>query len=214
MKKIIISAIIFLSLTNLVKAQDNSNQTDFRNEIRFGLRTGLNVSNVYDTEKDTFSADGKFGFVGGAFLSMPIGKYLGVQPEFLFSQKGFKGSGSLLGASYSFSRTTSYIDIPLQIAVKPSEFFTLLAGPQYSYLVKQKDVFTNSTSVYIQEQGFNNDNIRKNIFGFVAGLDINMKHFVLSGRLNWDLSKNNGDGSSSALRYKNKWYQLSIGYCF
>lgn len=214
MKKLTLIAGLFLSLTNIGIAQEKSAETDFREQLRFGLKGGLNNSNVYDAEGNAFSADGKFGLVGGGFLAIPIGKYLGIQPEVLYSQKGFKATGTMLGSTYTFTRTTSYVDIPLQVTLKPNEFITLLAGPQYSYLVKQKDVFTNSTTSYEQEQEFNNDNIRKNIFGVVGGLDINLNHFVLSGRVGWDVSKNNGDGTSSTPRYKNKWYQATIGYCF
>jgi hypothetical protein len=41
------------------------------------------------------------------------------------------------------------LDINININIesknlKPSEFITLIAGPQYSYLIKQKDEFTNT----------------------------------------------------------------------
>ena len=57
----------------------------------------------------------------------------------IFSQKGFKSTGTFLGTDYETTRTTDYIDIPLFLAVKPVEYVTLLFGPQYSYLLKQKD---------------------------------------------------------------------------
>ena len=98
--------------------------------------------------------------------------------------------------------------------MKPSEFITLLAGPQFSYLVNQRDVFANSATSFAQEQEFNNDNIRKNIFGVVGGLDINLKHIVLGARVAWDVQNNNGDGTASTPRYKNVWFQGTIGYSF
>ncbi len=98
------------------------------------------------------------------------------------------------------------------IALKPSEFITVVAGPQYSYLLKQKDVFSTTSMSLLQEQEFENDNIRKNIFGLVAGVDINIKHFVIGARMNWDIQHNNGDGTSSTPRYKNMWFQGTIGY--
>ncbi|MEO6901850.1 MAG: porin family protein [Bacteroidia bacterium] len=214
MKKSIFFAALLVSVTSISMAQESTTETDFRESLRFGVKVGVNNSNVYDSNGEKFKADGKFGFVGGAFLAIPIGKYLGVQPEVLFSQKGFQANGTLLGSPYKVTRTTSYLDIPLQIALKPSEFITILAGPQYSYLIKQNDKFTSSIINTQQEQEFKNENIRKNMFGVVGGLDINLKHFIISGRLGWDISQNNGDGTTSTPRYKNRWIQATIGYAF
>lgn len=210
MKKSTIIAALFISFTSIVMAQERDN----RENLRVGLKAGLNYSNVYDETGDSFNADAKFGLAGGIFLAIPIGKYLGIQPEVLVSQKGFQGTGMLLGSPYSFTRTTTYIDVPLQLAFKPSEFISLLAGPQYSYLIKQRDVFTNSASSLTQEQEFEQDNIRKNIFGVVGGMDINLRHVVLSSRVSWDVQNNNGDGSSYTPRYKNVWLQQTIGFAF
>ena len=213
MKKIsiIIAALFMINICEGV-AQTGSSQTDNREKLQFGLKAGLNYSNVYDASGDAFKADAKFGAAGGLFLRIPIGKYFGIQPEILFSQKGFKASGLILGSEYDFTRTTTFIDVPLLFELKPSEFFTLVAGPQYSYLITQQDVFTSSAASYSQEQQFQNENFRKNIFGVVGGFDINLKHIVLGARAGWDIQDNNGDGSSTSPRYKNVFFQGTIGY--
>lgn len=192
-----------------------SQNMDRREDFVFGIKAGTNYSNVWDEQGEDFVADSKFGLVGGAFLGIPLGKYIGIQPEILVSQKGFKGSGSMpvLG-SYEFTRTTTYLDIPLQIQLKPSEFFTIVAGPQYSYLMKEKNEYTSGDNVYGDEEEFENDNIRKNILGVVGGIDINISNFIISGRVGWDLQNNDGDGTSSDPNYKNRWIQLTAGYMF
>jgi hypothetical protein len=212
MKKIMITitAMCFLIGNSKLSAQDAD--TDPRGNFAFGIKAGMNYSNVWDEKGQDFRADAKIGFAGGLFFGIPIGKFLGLQPEVLVSQKGFQGSVTLSGSPYSFSRTTTYIDIPLQFQVKPAEFLTIVAGPQYSYLMHEKDIYTYGANSTAQEQEFNNDNIRKNILGFVAGADINISHVVVSGRMGWDFQTNNGDGTSSTPRYKNKWIQLTIGF--
>jgi len=212
MKKLALIIGLFASTASIAIAQEN--ETDNREEFQFGLKAGLNYSNVYDAKGEQFNADAKFGLAAGVFMAIPIGKYLGIQPEALLSQKGFKATGMILGSSYDFTRTTTYLDIPLQFALKPSEFITILAGPQYSFLIKQRDVFTNATTSIAQEQEFENDNIRKNIFGVVGGVDINLRHITLGARAGWDISNNNGNGTSATPRYKNVWYQATIGYKF
>lgn len=191
-----------------------STESDLREELKFGVKVGANYSNVYDEQGDNFNADPKFGLATGVFLAIPIGKYLGIQPELLFSQKGFKATGTFLGSKYDFTRTTNYLDIPLLIAIKPVPNLTILAGPQYSYLMKQNDEFSGGGLSYTQEDEFKNDDIRKNTLCFLGGVDINLNRFVIGARAGWDITKNNGDGSSTTPRYKNVWYQATIGYSF
>lgn len=200
------------AMTSYVSAQYDD--TDYTEKVSFGFKIGGNLSNVYDENGEEFRADAKLGLAGGVFLEIPIGAFIGVHPEFLFSQKGFKATGSLLGFDYNFTRTTNYIDIPIYFALKPIEYVTILVGPQYSYLLKQTDVFESTLFSYDQEQEFENDEIRRNILGLSIGADINVGHVVVGLRANYDLQKNNGDGSSSTPRYKNAWYQATIGYRF
>lgn len=210
MKKSIFIIVASTLLVSTGYAQDSG--SDFREKVSVGLKVGANLSNVYDSEGEQFNADSKFGLAGGVFVSIPIGKYIGVQPEVLFSQKGFKGSGSILGSDYSFTRTTNYIDVPLLFAFKPLPLITILAGPQYSYLLKEKYVFNSALVNLDQEKEFSNDNIRKNILCFIGGFDINLNNVVLGARTGWDLQSNNGDGTSTTPRYKNMWYQLTLGF--
>lgn len=210
-----VAAIISTSIAQNAPDNLQNTPTDFRSRIMFGLRAGVNFSNVYNTEGEKFEADGKLGFAAGAFIAIPIGTFIGIQPEILFSQKGFKGTGGILLSAYDFKRTTNYLDIPLLLAVKPTEFISLLLGPQFSYLLSQKDIFTNGTTTIEQEQEFVNDNIRKNTLCFTGGLDFTLKHMVVGTRIGWDLLTNKGDGSSSVTpTYKNVWYQATIGYRF
>jgi hypothetical protein len=205
MNKIILIIAGMLSITYGAIAQDGA---------AFGLKVGANYSNVYDSKGEDFEADGKFGLATGAFLSIPIGKYIGIQPEVLFSQKGFRSTGTMFGTSYDLKRTTSYIDVPLLLAIKPIESITFLAGPQFSFLVKQRDTFNSPSANYAQEEEFDNDNLRKNTLCFTGGIDINLDHTVIGLRTGWDLQNNHGDGASSTPRYKNVWAQATIGYRF
>ncbi|MEZ4805482.1 MAG: porin family protein [Bacteroidia bacterium] len=211
MKKII-SLICLATIVGCIDGQSES--TSMRETGYFGVKLGVNYSNVYDTKGDNFVANPKFGLATGVFFTIPINKVIGIQVELLYSQKGFKSSGTLFGDNYGLTRTTSFIDLPVLLAIKPSENITLLAGPQYAYHIKQKDEISYGTSSVLQEQEFNNENVRKNILCFVAGFDINHNHSVLGARVGWDIQNNKGDGTSSTPRYKNVWYQFTIGYRF
>jgi hypothetical protein len=213
MKRVTILLIASCSLFGMnVNAQKELE--DYRENLKFGIRAGANYSNVWDEKDNDFEANGKAGFAGGVFLHVPIGKFLGVQPEVLFSQKGYSGSGTFLTQDYAFKRTTNYLDIPLLFTIKPTSFLTIVLGPQYSFLLSQKTDFSSGTFASSEFIEYDNDNIRKNTLGAVVGLDVNVNHFVVSPRAGWDFQTNHGDGSSSTPRYKNQWLQLTLGYRF
>ena len=214
-KAIILIAMVTLSVTSsYAQSETTTTKSNNREKLFFGLKIGTNYSNVYDTQGQDFVADSKFGLAGGGFVSIPIGTYFGVQPEVLYSQRGYKSSGTFLGSSYSMTRTTDYLDIPLLVAFKPIENLTLLFGPQFSYLMKQKDDFTGGSITSTQEQTYTNDNYRKNIFCLTGGVDLNVDHLVIGLRTGWDVTNNNGDGTSTTPRYKNMWYQATVGFRF
>jgi len=212
MKKIMFILIAIILIASHIIAQEN--ETDFREKIQFGIKIGANYSNVYDSEGDNFRADPKLGIASGIFTAIPLGKYFGIQPEIMFSQKGFKGEGNIILASYKFKRTTNYIDVPLFFVLKPSEFISLFAGPQYSYLLSQRYVFKSGDATYEQEQEFTKDDVRKHTLGLAAGFDINIKHLILGFRTGIDMQNNRKDNFSSTPRYKNVYYQFTIGYSF
>lgn len=213
MKTTLLLTTAMLLFISVAFAQFDLN-SDFNTRLNFGVKLGTNYSNVWDSEGEEFNADAKFGLAFGAFLSIPIGTDIGIQPEVLFSQRGFKATGKILDKAYDFERTTSYLDIPLYFAVKPADFISVLVGPQFSYLLKREDQFANAVTTISQEEEFENDNIRENTLGAAVGIDLNFGHVLIGLRANWDLQENNGEGESTTPRYKNQWFQGTFGYRF
>jgi len=211
---LLFAIIAFTTLTSYSQNEKTTSNTDRRDELTLGVKAGVNYSNVYDSQGENFVADAKFGFAIGGFVSIPLFTFLGVQPELLYSQKGYKSSGTFLGSSYSMTRTTNYLDVPIYLVLKPVENISILFGPQFSYLLKQTDDFTGGSISATNEQTYSNDNLRKNIFGFAGGVDFNIDHLIIGARAAWDVTANNGDGTSNTPRYKNMWYQATLGYRF
>jgi len=209
-KKLFFSAFLAAMFASPMAAQNAVSDT--RGVVTFGVKAGINYANVWDEKGQDFEADSKVGFAGGAFIGIPFTELIGLQPEFLISQKGFQGSGSLLGQPYSFSKTSTYLDIPIFLELKPSKFVSIVLGPQYSYLLQEKRTYTIGNITQEQQTEFAKDDMRKSLFGFVFGADLNLEHFVISGRAGWDFLANHADGSSSTPRYKNQWLQFTLGY--
>ncbi|MBP6662017.1 MAG: PorT family protein, partial [Paludibacter sp.] len=168
---LIVAAMFFA--TTMVSAQ-----SDASNRVSLGLKFGANLSNVYDTQGEEFEADAKLGMATGLFITLPITHFLGVQPEILFSQKGYRGSGSVLGSDYSFKRTTNYIDVPLLLTFRTGDYLTLLFGPQYSFLLSQNYTFKSDVLDISRDEQFDNENLRKNTFCVTGGVDINLSNIV------------------------------------
>ncbi len=214
MKKLISLMTLLVVISGYVSAQDPYSDTDMRDHFQFGVKVGTNYSNVYDIKGQNFTADFKFGFASGVWLGIPIGKDLGIRPELLYSQKGYQSTGSILGSNYKIAHTADYIDVPILLEIKPVQFITVVGGPQYSYLVHSDNKFSNSFLTAQQEQTFDNINLRKNLLCFLAGLDFNIHHLVIGTRFGFDLLRNNGDGTSTNPRYRNMWYQVTLGLRF
>jgi hypothetical protein len=200
---------MFLFSPALLIAQNETE--DNREDLQFGIKAGVSFSNVWDERGDDFVADGKVGAVAGIALSIPIGMYLGFQPEAIFIQKGFKGDARYEGAPFSLTRTTNHLDFPLQLKFKPAKNFSILGGPYYSFLLSKKDDMDLGDLTVVQQEYIRNDKIQDNVFGLIFGAEFNFNMLVVSAKAGWDLKENNDDGSSTLPRYKNQWVQLTLG---
>lgn len=216
MKKIILAIVAATLIVKIVSAQVESEiePLDLRNQVTFGLKAGINFSTIYDSKDEEFESEAKMGFAGGAFLAIPLGTYLGIQPEVLYSRKGFKSTGSTLGSEYEFTRRTNWLDVPLLVAIKPSSTLTILGGPQFSWLIDEEYDFDNELISGEVGREFENDDLRDNILGLTGGIDLTLGNVVISGRIGWDLKENNQGEASTTPRYKNTWLQFTFGFRF
>lgn len=213
LKNLFIAPVFAIALfsTQSIVAQttttDDSSSMDNREELSFGIKAGINYSNVYSESGDGYVADGKVGFAGGVFVSIPLNELIGVQPELLYSQKGFKTEGTFFDGQI----TSSYLDLPIHLQIKPTENISILAGPQFSYLLSTKYELNGFSA--IDEEDLD-DNNNKATVGISAGVDFEVQNFLISARGSWDLSKVNKDNSTSNINYKNQLFQITLGYKF
>lgn len=213
MKRALIIAIAVTALfVTKAHAQKAVKSLDNRTRFHLGAKVGVNIANVYDVDQGNFNSAKKSGFMGGVFMNIPMGKLLGIQLEGLYSQKGTKATGTINGAEYSLKRTTNSADIPVLLQFKPFRHLSIVAGPQFSYLLSQKDVYDNADNTVVTQQ-FHNQDLRKANIGVVGGIDINILHMVLSGRVGADLQKNTSN-NTLAPSYKNIWGQVGVGFRF
>lgn len=210
-KLFIIPALALLSATAVAQTTTSTTNEpynmDAREELKVGIKAGINYSNVYSESGDDYVADGKVGFAGGVFVSIPLNQLIGIQPELLYSQKGFKTEGTFFDGKV----TSNHLDLPVHLQIKPTENISLLVGPQLSYLLSTKYEIDGLSLV--DEEDLEDENNRAT-FGISAGVDFTVQNFLISARGSWDLSKFNKDNSTSDINYKNQLFQITLGYRF
>ncbi|MBC3540438.1 porin family protein [Rufibacter sediminis] len=124
-------------------------------QTTFGIKGALNYSNLSGDLKDETRFNNKLGFAGGLYLNVPaVGDFFSIQPEVLYSNKGFKYDDEtytdpLKLHTYRKEGTANfnYLDVPVLARVKAGGFF-FEAGPQVSYLIGVND----KTKTYVDDK--------------------------------------------------------------
>lgn len=114
MKKKLLSAIFILSVTFTF--------SQILKSAKYGVRAGLNISNL-DFEPDpTFTNLHRNGFYFGGFVEQSLNNSMYLNAELQWSAEGAKES----------SLRANYINLPVQLRFKLGDNFMLGAGPQAS----------------------------------------------------------------------------------
>ncbi|WP_439152163.1 outer membrane beta-barrel protein [Winogradskyella sp.] len=105
-------------------AQDDSSSST---EPAFGIKTGYTSITLRVSADGNSASDDVSGFYIGAFAEFNLSDNLDFQPELTY-------------ASYSQDgESTGVMFLPLLAKYKANEQFSLLAGPQFDYLVNEED---------------------------------------------------------------------------
>jgi hypothetical protein len=118
--KTILSVILLLSLTLLVKAQSA--------DTHFGLKAGLNISSL--DVKDGVDFDSKAGFHIGGLAHVHLSPHFAVQPEIVYSEQG--------GKSGDEKWKINYLNVPVLFQYMTGGGFRLQTGPQLGFAVSSK----------------------------------------------------------------------------
>src|ERR1700750_1415745 len=118
--KTILSVILLLSVTVLVKAQSA--------DTHFGLKAGVNVSSL--DVKDGVDFDSKSGLYIGGLAHVHLSPHFAVQPELMYSEQGGKDGND--------KWKVNYINIPVLFQYMTGGGLRLQTGPQLGFAVSSK----------------------------------------------------------------------------
>ncbi|HLP96122.1 MAG TPA: porin family protein [Saprospiraceae bacterium] len=184
----------------------SSLQAQMSDGFRFGLKLGVNGSNVYD---DANAADIKkrVGVTGGVFVQVPLGgKRLSLRPELLFTTKG---------AAYDYLNNKNpdikinYLELPLSLEYHLFGVVNLHAGG-YASLLASGDGDVSGVPGQLEKASFEDFD-----FGWHVGTGLDIGGLGLHFRISRGL-KNVGNQSASALLgdLKNSAWALTLSYGF
>jgi hypothetical protein len=194
--------------------------------IRFGVKAGANYSNLAGDLTDQDRYQSKFGPHGGLMMNIGLldDGFLSLQPELLFSQKGFKYADTeftLLGNTYRYTgkRNYNYLDVPVLLKINADgPFFE--AGPQFGYLLSVSDDVKRLVNGQTQNSSTDYktlDNVNRAEIGYAAGVGYQAKSGPMLGlRYNGSFTKW-GKGNASSDEFsnaRNSVFQLYLGYMF
>lgn len=182
------------------------------NAQTFGIKGGANFANIIKTGDEDFNTELKTGVNAGIFMEIPVVSSFSIAPELMFSQKGYKTSGtSLLFGPNEYSVTTNFIELPILAKINATNKFSIVLGPQVSFLTSTTEKFTQGSDTYKNTIREENDNLKKSLFGGVGGVNIGLTESLsLHGRYAIDFQKNNENGTSETPLYKNQVFQASL----
>ncbi|MCC3155607.1 PorT family protein [Hymenobacter sp. 15J16-1T3B] len=156
-------------------------------QVRLGFRAGGNYANLAGNLKNENTYNNKLGFLGGVILNADVSGdgFFSVQPELLYSQKGFENKPTeysrplLLGGTRTEKRegkvNYNYLDVPVLARIN-ADGFVFEAGPQYSYLLNARDETRTTVTVNGESRTSEASNqkdvsgLRRSELGYVAGV--------------------------------------------
>lgn len=143
--------------------------------IHYGLEAGTNIFKMGGMSFDNKS---KFGYSAGVYSDIQIHGRWGLQPALLFNEYSAKTADQFNnlyhGASFQ-NVNLSYVSLPILVTFKTSDLFTILAGPQYGYLVYQ-------TQDLIRDPAEPRNVFAKNDLSIVFGGQLNLGRIRFGGR--------------------------------
>ncbi|EJL59186.1 porin family protein [Flavobacterium sp. CF136] len=192
---------LFLTASfGMLHAQDNNVNTEF------GVKGGLNMSNLYTDDADDENI--LYGFNAGVYATLPVSDFVAIQPELLFTTRGSKLEYNNALAQGNVKLKLNYIELPLLVRVNITKNFNIHAGGYASYMVSAKS--TGDGDFEFEDQ-YNTDDFNRFDAGLAGGIGVDFNPLSVGLRYNYGLTTIEKDGDDSS-DLKNSNLSLYLSY--
>ena len=191
-------------------------------QARFGLKGGINYSNISGDLDNQDIYQNKLGFNGGIQANFPIiaDGFLSLQPELLYSQKGYqyrdeKFTIAGIERERKGKVNYNYLDLPVLLKVNAGGLY-FEGGPQVSYLMGIRDNTEEriGNSEFKQTAIVEKDDLAELEIGYAAGIGFQATNGMSLGvRYNGGINKLAKDnGNDELTNARNSVFQLQVGF--
>ena len=206
MKKVFAVILTFMVTSSLLTVQVIAQST-----FQMGIKTGLNFSNVYgDNIRLT---DGNIGFVIGGFVSFDINEKVSIQPEVLFTMKGYDVTRDDFLTAKDNARI-NYLEIPVLLNValvrRKTVGFEVFAGPAIAIKVSGN---AETETFVVASQPFPPEIIKSFDLGLALGSRLNLGIIFIEQRFTIGL-RNIDDDPATFGKLRNKVFSVLVGFNF
>jgi Outer membrane protein beta-barrel domain len=181
--KIIIALTFLISISQFTFSQGSSDSSN----LKFGLKGGVNFSNLYTDNVDYNNV--LTGFNVGLFAKLALTETLAIQPELLYTTKGAKLTYNNYFVNGTAKFNLNYIELPVLLVINLTNNFNIHAGPYVSYLVDGKATNDSQGTLFDIQNNLKNEDYNKFDTGLAVGLGFDTDQIGFGVRYNYGLQK-------------------------
>lgn len=150
---------------------------------RFGVKGGMNVSNLYiDNVHDE---NARIGFNGGFYGQILSSEVFAIQPELLYSTKGSRADYTGFVVNQKVRFNLNYLDLPVLLVFKLGHSAEIHAGAYASYLLNANVQYEGNLSNGTDE--LDRDHFKSYDYGLSGGFGLNFNAIQIGARYNLGL---------------------------
>jgi len=174
--------------------------------LGFGVKGGVNISDQNLTGDNAPSMDMRYAGVGGAFVTLPLAPWFGVQAEGLYSMKGAKVDVQGVQSSIQID----YAEIPVLGWVRFASRYHVSGGPSMAFALRARtrSSFGGTT---IEMDAI--DQVNRFDFGVAMGGGVQLGQLILDGRYTLGLTDIDKDKTDN-VQTKNRTISVTAGFRF
>lgn len=196
-------------------AQEQQTAAESSLKAKFGVKAGLNLSNMYvDDVKDE---NVKAGFNAGVFAKLPVARGFSIQPELIYSNKGAKLTYDLpIVGDGEYRFNLHYVELPVMAVINVVKNFNIHAGPYISYLAAANVTRIDDDNDVSEVSDLKAENFNRIDYGLAGGLGLDFQNLTIGARYNYGLREigNDGIAGEATRNSKNSVLSVYLGLAF